>query len=398
MFLGVGAIRRGAGRDSRRLGKGHRDCVCGTYTSEDSDGIAVTVVLQAVFLIPRAAQQQNHQFGVIAATEIIAIALGMIAAVAIAVSGGGAWALVGQQVVFFGVRVVLTVWLSPFRPLMRMKGHLLKGHVAFSRDVLANKVLVFFTQSIDNLVIGKVLGSAAVGIYTMAFQFARLPMMVITGPLQYVLYAQLARIKDDQAAISRAFFTVTRGLAIVVFPAVGMVAVAHQAVFDLLLSAKWAPAGDLFMVVAPACALQAVTAIGGTVRMVLGRTDIMLKTTVEFGVLWVIALLLSVWFGLEWTAMSYNLAVLLYTPRSLMLILSIVGGTLLSYFRVIAVPIVVTLVCVAAFRQVTQGGVVGEWAQLLIGGTLAVAGIVASALAQRESLWTETALLRATRE
>jgi O-antigen/teichoic acid export membrane protein len=110
--------------------------------------LAFTVVLQAVFLIPRAAQQQQHQFGVIAATEITAIALGMMAAVTIAVSGGGAWALVGQQVVFFGVRVVLTVWLSPFRPLMTMKGHLLKGHVAFSRDVLANKVLVFFTQSI----------------------------------------------------------------------------------------------------------------------------------------------------------------------------------------------------------------------------------------------------------
>jgi len=356
--------------------------------------LAVTVVLQAVFLIPRTAQQQKHQFGVIAATEITAIALGMIAAVAIAVSGGGAWALVGQQVVFFGVRVVLTVWLSPFRPLMRMKGHLLKGHVAFSRDVLANKVLVFFTQSIDNLVIGKVLGSAAVGIYAMAFQFARLPMMLITGPLQYVLYAQLARIKDDQAAISRAFFTVTRGLAIVVFPAVGMVAVAHQAVFDLLLSAKWAPAGDLFMVVAPACALQAVTAIGGTVRMVLGRTDIMLKTTVEFGVLWVIALLLAVRLGLEWTAFSYNVAVLLYTPRSLMLILPIVGGTLVSYLRVIAVPIAITLGCIAVFHEISEVGILGQWALLCVAGILALAGILASALVQRESLREEVALLR----
>jgi hypothetical protein len=70
-----------------------------------------------------------------------------------------------------------------------------------------------------------------------------------------------------------------------------------------------------------------------------------------------------------------------------MLILPIVGGTLLSYVRVIAVPIRVTLVCVATFRQVTHGGVVGEWPQLLIGGTLAVAGILVSAWAQRESLW-----------
>lgn len=358
--------------------------------------LAVTVLLQAVFLIPRAAQQQKHQFGVIAATEITAIALGMVTAVTIAVCGGGAWSLVGQQVAFFGVRVVLTVWLSPFRPLMRMKGHLLKGHVAFSRDVLANNVLLFFTQSLDNLVIGKVLGSAAVGIYAMAFQFARLPMMLISGPLQYVLYAQLAKFKDNTEAVGQAFFAVTRGLAIVVFPAVGMVAAAHQAVFDLLLSAKWASAGYLFMLVAPACALQAVTAIGGTVRMVLGRTDIMLKTTVEFGLLRLVTLVLAVRLGLEWTAFSYNVAVFLYCPRSLMLILPIVGGTFASYFRVVVVPITVTLACIAVFREIIQIGVVGEWPQLFAGGILAIVGIVVSAWAQRKSLGRDVALLRGT--
>jgi O-antigen/teichoic acid export membrane protein len=356
--------------------------------------LGVTVLLQAVFLIPRAAQQQKHQFGVIAATEITAIALGMMTAVTIAVYGGGAWALVGQQVVFFGVRLLLTLWLSPFRPIMRIKRHLLKGHVAFSRDVLANNVLGFFTQSIDNLVIGKVLGSAAVGIYAMTFQFARLPMLLISGPLQYVLYAQLAKVKDDREAVGRALFAVSRGLAILVFPAVGMVAVAHQAVFDLLLSSKWAAAGDLFMIVAPACALQAVTAIGGTVRMVLGRTDIMLRTTVEFGVLRIIGLVLTVWFGLEWTAFSYNLAVLLYCPRSLMLILPAVGGTVRAYFRLLAVPIVVTVACMALFREITDGSMFGEWAQLLIGAILALAGIAASALAQRGSLLEEIAFLQ----
>jgi PST family polysaccharide transporter len=358
--------------------------------------LAVTVPLQTLFLIPRAAQQQKHQFGVIAATEIASIALGMITAVTIAVFGGGAWALVGQQVVFFGVRGALTVWLSPFRPLMMMKGHLLKGHVAFSRDVLANNMLVFFTQSIDNLVIGKVLGSAAVGIYAMAFQFARLPMMLISGPLQYVLYAQLAKLKDNPEAVGRAFFAVTRGLAIVVFPAVGMVAAAHQPVFDLLLSTKWASAGYLFMVVAPACALQAVTAIGGTVRMVLGRTDIMLKTNIEFGLLRLVTLVLAVRLGLDWTALSYDVAVLLYTPRSLMLILPVVGGTLISYLRVMAMPMAITLVCIAVFREISRVGLDGEWAQLIVGGILAIVGILAGAWAQRKSLGKDVALLRGT--
>ena len=122
---------------------------------------------------------------------------------------------------------------------------------------------------------------------------------MIPGPLQDLLYARLAKMKDDQAAVGRAFFAVTRGLAIIVFPTVGMVAAAHQAVFDLLLSTRWESAGYLFMIVAPAFALQVVSAIGGTVRMVLGRTDIMLRTTVEVGVIRLITLLMAVCFGLD---------------------------------------------------------------------------------------------------
>src|SRR5437667_7318849 len=82
--------------------------------------LAVIVFLQALFLIPRAAQQQSHQFTVIAGTEITAIAAGIGTAVIIAVYGGGAWALVGQQLAFFTIRLAGTFWLSPFRPLMRM--------------------------------------------------------------------------------------------------------------------------------------------------------------------------------------------------------------------------------------------------------------------------------------
>ena len=219
-------------------------------------------------------------------------------------------------------------------------------------------------------------------------------MMLISGPLQYVLYAQLAKMGGDQAAVGRAFFAVTRALAIVVFPAVGMVAVAHTAVFDLFLSAKWAPAGYLFMVVAPACALQAVTAIGGTVRMVLGRTDIMFKTTVEFGLIRLVTLILSVRYGLDCTAFSYSLAVLLYSPRSLMLVLPIVGGTLGSYVRLIAAPVAITLISIGVFREITQVAVVNEWGQLFLGGILAVAGMAASVLAQREMLREEMTLLK----
>ena len=356
--------------------------------------LAGVVVLQALFLIPRAAQQQSHQFAVIAATEIASITGGIVTAVVMAVHGAGAWALVSQQLCFFAIRLVLTFWLTPFRPLMRFDFQRAKGHLVFGRDLLGNNVVAFLIQSADNLVIGKVLGVAAVGLYSMAFQFARLPMMLIAGPLQYVLYAQLAKKKDDVDLLRETFFTLTRILAIVIVPAVGMIAAAHQPVFRLLLSEKWAAAGHLFMIVAPACAIQAVTSIGGTIRMVLGRTDIVLRMTLEGGVIRAITLLASVWFGLEWAAISYTCAVLVYSPRSLMLVLPILGGSLVSYLRAVTVPVLATLTCIAVFVEITDVSNVGDWTQLLLAAAFAILSMVGSVCVQRERLRGEIALLR----
>ncbi len=356
--------------------------------------LAAIVMMQAVFLIPRAAQQQRQEFARIAGTEIAAIAAGIGAALLIALAGGGAWALVGQQLAFFSVRAALTVWWSPFRPLWRLEVQRVKGHLVFGRDVLSNNVVGFVTQSVDNLVIGKALGAAAVGLYAMAFQFARLPMVVLAGPLQYVLYARLASRRDDPGFLREALFALTRLLAVVVFPAVGMVAAAHQAVFTVLLSARWAAAGHLFVLVAPVCAWQALTAIGGTVGMAVGRADVVLRMTVEQGLLRLGALLVAVWFGLEWAALSYSAAALLYSPRLLRLLLGMVGGSLVSYGRAVLVPLLVTLGCVGAFSVLGAVWPVGAWGQLVLGGILAMLAMGASAWVQWDDLRQELACLQ----
>lgn len=84
-----------------------------------------------------------------------------------------------------------------------------------------------------------------VGVYSMAFQFARLPFMLVTGPLQFSLYPHVAALRDDKAKLVALLLLITRVLAMVVVPAVGLVAVASDPIFHLLLSKKWGQAALL---------------------------------------------------------------------------------------------------------------------------------------------------------
>jgi PST family polysaccharide transporter len=348
--------------------------------------LGLVILAQGILAVPMTMLQQENRFHVIAAIETTAVVVSIGTAVVIALDGGGAWALVGQQLAFFAVRLVATLLVSPFRPLLVWDLLSVREHLTFGRDILTVNIVSFFSRSMDNLIIGKVLGVAAVGVFSMTFQFFRLPLMLVTGPLQYVIYAQLARLGGDRFAIRRMFLFLTRGLAILAFPVIGMVAAAHHPVFKLLLSEKWQQSGELFLILAPASAAQQLTALSGTVTLALGRTDIQLRTTLEFGIIWIGALLTSVWFGLEWAAIAHSCAVLIYTPRLLMRALPLIDCPALLYAETVIIPVIVTLACMVVFFELNRVMLLGELAQLCLGATLVILGIIASAVAQHRVL------------
>ena len=147
----------------------------------------------------------------------------------------------------------------------------------------------------------------------------------------------------------------------------GMVAAAYKPVFALLLSTKWAVSGHLFMLVSAACALQAVTALCGTIMLVLGRAEIRLRTTVEFGIIWIVALLTSIMFGLEAAAMMYNIAVILYVPRTLCFVLPLIECSASAYAKAI-VPAGITTICIASYECVQADCCDGRCITLSNGG------------------------------
>lgn len=356
--------------------------------------LSIVIFAQAVSTIPGAALQQSHRFKTIAMIELSSLFIGIAMAILFALSGAGAWALAIQQIVFYTLRCILTFCYSPFRALRVFDLRIVREHLIFGRNVIGVAMIHLGSKSADNLIIGKILGSASLGIYSMAFQFARLPIMLITGPLQYVLYAQLAQLKTNVKMIAQTYLLLNRVLAILIFPVMGMVAVAHEPIFKWLLSQKWALSGEVFMLVAAACTLQTITSLSGTIMMVLGRTDRQLRMTAEFNALWISLLLVTVWKGLEVAAFTYNVAVFIYFPRLLSILLPLIQCLAISYIRTFFVPILCSIGCILLYNVLNHEFEFGQYTQIGLSGLLAMVGITMGTLIQRRTLRTEVALCR----
>ncbi len=343
--------------------------------------LAAVLPLQSLTLVPGAALQQGGRFGVIATTEITAMGSGVAVAVVLANSGCGVWALVWQQVVFYTVRLVFTLARSSYRPKAIFDLHDARDHLTFGRNLLGAALISFVSRSLENLVIGRVWGTGVVGVYAMAFQFARLPSMLVTGPLQYVLYPHVAAIRGNEREWKVLFLFLTRLLAAGCLPAVALAAAASGPIFTGLLSEKWSPVAPIFVLVAPATAVQPVTALIGTFLMATGRTDVQFRLAARYAALWLAGLLLAVGHGVEAVAAAYTACVLFFTLWSLRISLPVIGCSLLVYARCFLWPGTLTAAALLVYHFAAPAA---WWADITLATGLAiVAGGLALALQRR---------------
>lgn len=239
--------------------------------------LSISIFLQCVTTTPGAALQNKHKYSTIAIIEIISIMLGLLTAIGGVINEYGVWSLVGQQVVMFSIKFILTTATSPFFPKLYFQIADVKKHLSFGVNLVGGSFLNLIKQSLSNTVIVKVLDTQNLGMYSMATLIIDLPQKIISGPLQTVLYPRISRHKENHNALRIFFIFGSRILAILITPLFGLIAAANQTIFHILLSEKWAQAGQLFLLASPLAILAAVTSLRATILMAVDRTDILLK-------------------------------------------------------------------------------------------------------------------------
>ena len=102
-------------------------------------------------------------------------------------------------------RVVMSFAWHNYRPTWRFDRAILRKCLAYGRYFLVIGFFTYVTTQFDNLVIGKYMGLAALGIYLMAYKLAMMPVDVIlqvVGRITLPLYAKLYR-EDPGSSFDR---------------------------------------------------------------------------------------------------------------------------------------------------------------------------------------------------
>ena len=259
--------------------------------------------------------RRQMRYPQLAILEVVSLAFGGMIAIALALLGWGYWALamlpVGQAFATTILSFSFTRWL-PGRPAFNPETW---DMIRFGGNLTGFTAVNYFARNGDNILIGRFVGAAALGIYSKAYGLLLLPLRQINGPIGAVAIPALSRLQKDDAAYRDYYLGVVRTIGYLSMPAVVLLAVLAEDIVLLLLGPSWLEAVPIFRALSASAFLQTVSATTGWVMTSRGQADRLLRWGVFQSVVAVIAFAA----GLPWGALGVAIAtsiqgVLLFLP------------------------------------------------------------------------------------
>ncbi len=170
------------------------------------------------------------------------------------------WALVAGIVATQLLTVVLSYTMHPYRPRLGVAG--MKHIVGFSFWEWVIGMIGLVGARADSVIIGRLLGTGAVGIYGVGAEIATLPSSEIVEPLCRALFSGFVAERREGNDGSATLLRVLSVLALITFPmSVGLSLVAYP-VIKIGFGTEWLPAVPLVQVMCVSSAITLLSSVG----------------------------------------------------------------------------------------------------------------------------------------
>ncbi|HEU4622581.1 MAG TPA: lipopolysaccharide biosynthesis protein [Burkholderiaceae bacterium] len=262
----------------------------------------------------------------------------------------------------------LSYAMHPFRPRLTLSRW--REMLGVSGWLLANNYLSFAIDHGPRIALGKLVGPAAVGVYTLAHEITTMVINEFVAAINRAALPGYAHVSGNAEALRREVTNVLAAIGLIVFPAaVGLACVADIAL-PVLLGEKWAGAAPLLQVLAFAGMLRALQSNIGAAYLVRGKPQ---RITTLLGIqVAVLALAFGVLFkehGAMAVAIGHVSAAAILLPLNFVIVRSEIGFTTRMAAVALARPALAALVMGIALRVVVPQTPLnrgGTWTTLLI--------------------------------
>lgn len=201
---------------------------------------ALAFPLQGLGAVPTALLTRELKFRRIASINVITFFVGQgVVGIILAWLGYGPWSLVLGQMTQFVLNVIIVLFVQPFTKKPQFEREAFRELIFFGGGLTLGQLLAYVAENGDYAVVGRWLGSTALGIYNRAFNLLILPASFFGAVLDQVLFPSMAKIQDDQERLQMAFNYGMSLVALVMLPVTVVAIVLAPEVIAVMLGPAW---------------------------------------------------------------------------------------------------------------------------------------------------------------
>lgn len=309
---------------------------------------AASIFITGLSLQHNALMKRQMKFKALSFIQIGCTTVSVLIGILMAWLGYGYWAIVAYMVLNPVISVAILWLVCDWRPSFTVKALEVGSLLKFGAGITGFDLVNYFSRNMDYVLIGKYVGSGALGVYTKAYQLLMLPITQLRDPLNSVALPALSSLQNDPDKYQRFYRRFLFALSFFSMPLVIFMAVFAEELILTVLGSQWIAAGPIFRLLAFAAFIQPSLSTIGLVLITSG----MVKRYFYWGVINAVVVVTAFFIGVQWgvqgVAVAYAVVTYLLLFPALLFCFRGAPVSTTNFLKEIALPAVFSLLSGAA--------------------------------------------------
>lgn len=306
--------------------------------------LSIIFLIQAQSAVSEGLAARERQFKLLASRRFLSYLVGYgLVGVTSALYGLGAWSLILAKIADATMTAVLLSFGARHsrRPLLSAAE--LKRFSDFGAGYTIHQLFNTLANQADNAVVARILGPAALGLYSRSYQIMRLPSLLIGNIIEDAASPGFSAVQNDKQRLARGFLRGLSTVNILLYLAAAICAILAPEIVAIALGPNWTSAAPLLALFSIAIPFRSTQRLATVVSRAKGANwSIAFRQMIYF-----IFVVVGSWIGSKWglagVVGGVTIAILVQTVLQFQLASYLTGSRLTSLLRVHLTPLPATL-------------------------------------------------------
>lgn len=271
---------------------------------------SVVFIIRAASSVQVALTGRELNFKKSTIINMISVFLGTIVKIILAYLGYGVWSIIYGEIVS-QICITIMFWIdTDFHiSIYEVNGRYFRDIFRFGINVMLINLLTIVSQQIDMMVIGRILPSVKVGLYSIAFSISTGLPAHINSITQKVMFPAFLTFQDDDKGISESYFKLIKFLGLVSLPICAGIIFVIPEFTSIALKDKWMPAVPIIQIL---CIYAMSNSLGGILWGQLLKAKGHIRTVIWMTCIRLCSMIVFILIGAQWGLLGIAWSITIY--------------------------------------------------------------------------------------